>query len=45
MTSAVECTYTSDLMCTAEFFSFFIEQSFLTHGYREANLVSAAMKP
>jgi hypothetical protein len=33
-----------DLMVTAEFFSFFIEQSFLTHGYRQATLVSAGVK-
>jgi len=34
-----------DVMCTAEFFTFFIEQSFLTHGYREAKLISAGKKP
>ncbi len=33
-----------DLMVTGEFFSFFIEQSFLTHGYREATLVSAGVR-
>jgi FG-GAP-like repeat len=33
-----------DFMVTAEFFSFFIEQSFLTHGYRQATLVSAEVK-
>ncbi len=34
-----------DLLVTSEFFTFFIEQSFLTHGYREAKLVSADSKP
>jgi hypothetical protein len=33
-----------DLMITAEFFSFFVEQSFLTHGYRQATLLSAGVK-
>jgi hypothetical protein len=33
-----------DVMVQAEHFSFFIEQSFLTHGYREAKLISASAK-
>ena len=33
-----------DLMVTAEFFSFFIEQSFLAHGYRQATLLSIELK-
>ena len=33
-----------DLMVTAEFFSFFIEQSFLAHGYRQATLLSIDLK-
>ena len=34
-----------DVMVTSEFFTFFIEQSFLTHGYRAAKLVAAETKP
>jgi hypothetical protein len=33
-----------DVMVQAEHFSFFIEQSFLTYGYREANLISASTR-
>ena len=33
-----------DVMVTAEHFSFFIEQSFLIHGYQEAKLLSAGTK-
>ena len=34
-----------DVMVTSEFFTFFLEQSFLTHGYRAATLVAVETKP